>query len=804
MRILRLFVAILVSLHPFLLPAQAPESILDSLANGRKPEKIFTHFDKEFYLPGETIWFKTYLIVDGRPATTSSVVKAELINRDGSIISSQILPVTIGSTYGSMSLPGNLAYGAYVFRLFTQHMLLSGPETFYYKAIPVISSATDLVQQPASDLTLQFFAESGIFLADELNILAFAVTDQQGKPSTLNGSIKDSKGEQIAIFSTEYNGMGKVEITPRKGEQYVAEYTLASGEKRTLKLPEVANEGTNLLVVDEVLKKRLIVNTRASLDPGNKPSYIIGEMDQTLIFKIDISKSTGRYMGRVPVTDLPGGLLHIAVFNDEHKVLAERTCFVNTKNEMVQPVISPVSASIQKRTENKYEFMLPDSLEGTLSISVTDLSQAIQTFHPENILSAVLFTSSLRSSITNPLYDTQPLGAMEKNDHLDLLLLTQGYKWDWKALSRLAGIKMPASPENFISLRGMALADRNNKPPLTEADLAFLVQTKDSAFNSFVARTDNKGIFEVDGLFFEDTATVYIRNNAEKNRDKRLQVEMMTIQITEKYKYPVNAALLSSSIPFYLKQSIPQKAVTRPETILDIDSNVIMLEELVLTSKARSPQEQVESQYSKGIFSSGARTSLDFVNNPSANQSGNIFDYLKGRYSYMQVLGNYPNYSLVYRAMRSLGSGGFIPMNLFLDEFPADATMLSTIPMREIALVRIYSSGIMGNGGALAVYTKRGGDESKTNKLFENMTKLVVPGFSRAVQFYTPDYNSKKLNVKTDNRRTIYWNPSLTYIPEDGKLPITFFTNDSGNGYKIVVQGFTTEGKLLYLEKVVK
>jgi hypothetical protein len=123
--------------------------------------------------------------------------------------------------------------------------------------------------------------------------------------------------------------------------------------------------------------------------------------------------------------------------------------------------------------------------------------------------------------------------------------------------------------------------------------------------------------------------------------------------------------------------------------------------------------------------------------------------------------------------------------------------------MREVALVRIYSAGIMGNAGALAVYTKKG-DNSQSNRLYENMTKLSVPGFSRSVSFYSPDYNSKKLNVKTDNRRTIYWNPSLTYIPEDGKLPISFFTNDSGNGYKIVVQGFTTEGKLVYFEKIVK
>lgn len=801
MRKLRAFAAAALSLYLLPVSSQTPESILDSLSGGRRPEKIFTHFDRSFYQPGETIWFKAYSIVDGRPGSSSSVARAELIDPKGKIIASRILPLVIGTASGSIELPGNLPQGPYVFRLFTQQMLSGGPQTFYYKAIPVVASGADMVASPGQDVVVEFIAESGTFLADELNVLVMKATDETGRPANTSGSIKDGGGTVIASFATEVNGMGKVELTPKKGEHYWAEYSLPSGAKKTVELPAVANEGTNLLVVDEVLKKRIIVNTRASLNPKNKAAYIIGEMDQVLIFKIDISNSGGRYMGRVPVTELPGGLLHVAVFNSEHEVLAERTCFVNSKREIVEPLLAAELPSAKKRSENKFAFALPDSLEGTLSMTVADLAHEGNWLQQENIITSMLFGSSVGSGHINPFYELQPIPGLEKNEHIDMLLITHGYRWDWKTLTKLASTPA-AEQEDYIQLTGIALADRNNKPPLVDAELAFLVQTKDSVFNSFVTKTDAAGRFSVDGLFFEDTATIYVRNNAEKNRDKRVHIQEAGSPLLEKFNYPVDLSLIRAAIPVFYTQRIKPVRITTAQPAIDFDTTVKVLEELVVVSKAKSKTELVENQYTRGLFASGARASIDLVTYPPANQTGNVFDYLKGRYSYMQVVGNFPNFGLIYRATRSLASG-YIPMNLYLDEFPADATMISTIPLRDIALIRVYSAGIMGNGGALAVYTKKDSD-SKSNRLLENMTSLKLPGFSKTEAFYSPDYNSKTINIKRDSRKTLYWAPAVTYLPEDGKLPFRFFTNDSGKGYKIILQGISIDGKLLYVEKTVK
>jgi hypothetical protein len=618
--------------------------------------------------------------------------------------------------------------------------------------------------------------------------------------------IKDSKGNDVVSFATEYNGMGKVEITPRKGEQYVAQYLLPSGASASVKLPEVKDNGTNLLVVDEVLKKRLIVSSRFDASEQQKPAYILGEMDQVIVFKIDISNAKGHFMGRVPMKDIPGGLLHIAVFNNNNKVLAERTCFVNSRKDTVEASFTALNTSVVKRGENRFGFMLPDSLEGTFSISVTDISQTRLSVTDDNIIAATLVTSSLKGFTNNLFYEIGKLTGEEINDAVDLLLLTHEYKWDWQALEKLATAKLPAFNENYIPFRGLAFANKNKKP-LPGTDLIFIIYAKDSSVNSFVLKTDDKGYFETPGLFYEDTALIYVKNNTEKNKDKKVELEILSSPVTEIYNLPVQTNSIATQLPVFLKTNEPLKIkpVAQAPPIIDSDTSAILLEELVVKSKTKNATQQLENRYSKGRFAGSARSTIDFINNNPSYSGGNIFDYLKGRYSYMTVAGSFPNYMLVYRNMFSLGTGEFIPMTLYLDEMQVDASILISVPMNDIALVRIYSSSaITGTGGALAVYTKKGEDET-SNNVDESTSKFRLPGFSKTMTFYSPDYSpASKTRIKNDNRKTIYWNPTLTYIPEDGKVPVSFYNNDECKEYKIVLQGFTTNGKLVYFEKIVR
>lgn len=802
MRTLRTWLAALLPVISFsYVQAQSPEAILDSLRAGRKPEKLFTHFDKSFYKPGETIWFKTYLTVDGVPGNNSTAARVDLLDETGTIIGTRILPAVIGTISGSIELPSTLAYNTYVFRLCTQQMLNTGSEEYHYKLIPVLPSASSLtINQAAADKSIQFFAESGTFLADELNVLAFKAVDERGRPTSLSGVIKDSKGTTVVNFATEVNGMGRIEIKPAKNERYTAEFADPSGKLRNTPLPEVIAEGTNLLVLDEVFKKRLIVNSR---NASAMPAYILGEMDQTMVFKIDISQSNGHYMGRVPLQDLPGGLLHIGVFTSNHTLLTERTCFVNSRHDTTALTMDAVVTSLAKRAENEFEFQLPDSMEAVFSVAATELATTNLPIHNENILTATLITGNVKG-VVNPLYEFGAITGDVKNDAVDLLLLTQEYKWNWPRLRQLAAVKLPQYPDNYIPLRGIASSDRTNKF-LPETDLRFIIQTKDSATNFFSATTDSKGYFEVPGMFFEDSASLYVQSSANRDRDKKVQLEILSPSLSDKYTLP-KKALPPGLIPAFMKVPPGLKSTASASSSsnnFDFDTTGKIMQEIVIQSKVKASA-QVEKRYTRGLFSTTARQSIDFVNNKPTYAGGNIFDYIKGRYSYVQVFGNYPNYSAVFRNMMSLGTGSYIPMALYLDEFPANATQLISIPMMDIALVRIYGPGVVSSSGAIVVYTKKG-DDLATSSTYSHMTPFAMAGFSKAGMFLSPDYTKTASNsIKNDKRSTLYWDATLNYVPEDGKLPIRFFNSDECKEYKIVLQGFSTNGKMFYWEKVVR
>jgi hypothetical protein len=69
-------------------------------------EKVYLHFDKPYYAVGDTIWFKAYLTVGMHQLSgLSRVVYIDMINNQDSVVVTQKLPVTNGTSAGSIILP---------------------------------------------------------------------------------------------------------------------------------------------------------------------------------------------------------------------------------------------------------------------------------------------------------------------------------------------------------------------------------------------------------------------------------------------------------------------------------------------------------------------------------------------------------------------------------------------------------------------------------------------------------------------------------------------------------------------------
>ncbi|MES2882026.1 MAG: sigma-70 family RNA polymerase sigma factor [Bacteroidota bacterium] len=60
---------------------QLQDSLLTELNSRYPQEKIYLQLDKSYYNPGETIWFKAYLLSGNMPTHISNTVYAELVKR---------------------------------------------------------------------------------------------------------------------------------------------------------------------------------------------------------------------------------------------------------------------------------------------------------------------------------------------------------------------------------------------------------------------------------------------------------------------------------------------------------------------------------------------------------------------------------------------------------------------------------------------------------------------------------------------------------------------------------------------------
>lgn len=119
-------------------------------------EKIYTQTDRPFYFPGETIWFKSYVVGEKNlPSTTSDVVVAQLVSPKGNIIQTKNLALTYGYAYGDFSIQEDWVGGIYKVKFYTNYMRNFGEGSFFTKEITV-----QKVIVPKLLLTLDFQKEA--------------------------------------------------------------------------------------------------------------------------------------------------------------------------------------------------------------------------------------------------------------------------------------------------------------------------------------------------------------------------------------------------------------------------------------------------------------------------------------------------------------------------------------------------------------------------------------------------------------------------------------------------------------------
>ncbi|RYY38062.1 MAG: hypothetical protein EOP46_00205 [Sphingobacteriaceae bacterium] len=103
-------------------------------------EKLYVQTDKPYYIAGDTLRFKAYLLNGDflTPSVRSGLLYVQLTNTDAQQLDKrQLVPVVAGISWGEIILDGSFSQGSYVLRAYTNWMRNFGGDYIFTKDISV-------------------------------------------------------------------------------------------------------------------------------------------------------------------------------------------------------------------------------------------------------------------------------------------------------------------------------------------------------------------------------------------------------------------------------------------------------------------------------------------------------------------------------------------------------------------------------------------------------------------------------------------------------------------------------------------
>ncbi len=253
-------------------------------------------------------------------------------------------------------------------------------------------------------------------------------------------------------------------------------------------------------------------------------------------------------------------------------------------------------------------------------------------------------------------------------------------------------------------------------PKMTGKEMRYTLLGQESILHNDFVRVDAAGGFDVPAIVFGDSAQLLFDPGRGRGT----------------YWINLETPLDSLFTPFYSSTSFIQ--VNKNDTIAvelkdtsayvfgfeDPYPNAIVLDEIVV--KGKSNGEKFEDDFVSMLFkaSPDAKT-INALDNNELMRSNSILTFLQSRVAGLFIRSDGITTNVTWRAA---------PVDFFINEFPVDVNNLNLSPM-DVALIKVYPPPSqlrsLSNGGAIAIYTKRGRYEDQKG----------VPQYNFTVKGYT-------------------------------------------------------------------
>ena len=777
-------------------------------------EKAYLQTDRDYYTPGDDIWFKAYLVEDPdlSPSYNSMNLHVDLISSGSGIIDSRIIRIDGGIGKGDIRLSDTLSPGVYIIRAYTNYMRNFAEMQIFEKALIIFSSSdkeavrSDSVIRYSVNYDVDFFPEGGSLVNNVTCSISLKAVDETGKGCDVSGEVYTSSGERVALFRTEYKGMGRFYMRPLDGLSYYAMIKTPDGKIIRKDLPQSSGSGFTLNVSDYQENGPLITirTNPATLESlTDQVHFITVSAHKRVVSTLGCSINSLSTNFRLPLDDLPDGIIQLTLLNSDELPLCERLIFNSKETTKLEVTTDKPSYKKREKVSVKLSLKSDSALNDNtfLSLSAVETSFLNSRSLNPTISSWFLLESDIRGPVEDPAYYFDPSNA-DRIKNLDLLLCTQGWRdFMWKYESQVF------RPEYGITISGRVTKLLTENPLQNAVITAILRKEKNELM--LTSATDSAGLFSFEEVDFTGDARMIATAVSEKDSPAGHLIIDTTGYTPEPVvnKQSRSGFLLTRNLISEEEQSETEHEfiIRKNKDVKFMLSDTIQLGEVKIVArrnKTAPVNYQTQTAYAVQRVAPGIPDATIKLT-PQDQRFTNFRDIIRKGVSGVRVE---KTDDVSNSGIRIRGSS-HEPL-FMLDGITVPYDMVATIPVKWIDRIEILKSGGIATSfnqtdnkdklletepkfnGVISIITKPEEKRDEKMPVYHSVNRMVK-GYDVPRIFYSPDYSSVSTPGIPDARSTLLWNPDITVIDTSS---IEYYNADNKGNVMILVEGITSDG----------
>jgi hypothetical protein len=759
-------------------------------------EMVYTHFNKSSYLPGDGVWFTSYVL---NPQTLRTSLQAnnlwvEFYGSSGKLVERHVLPVRGGVASGVLKLGQDAPPGTYTYRAYTRWMRNFEETPEEQRLIQVLGASRDEAVESVSDLDMQFLPESGTLLAGLTNRVGIKAVGADGRGVPVTGRVVTAAGVPVQTFELNRVGMGSISLSAEVGDVLYCEVPMADGDVSRFPLPEVQARG--VVVQVSQLRERVYVNVASNEQTLDEPQDFFllihhqGEVDR--VAQVRLNEDTPSHLLELDAGDLRGGAHCITLFDAAFQPVAERLFYTHREGRRGEVALEAV-AQRDTVTLRVYTSKWAQPVEAHLSISVLPGGTVSSSFVSSLLAEAQL--AGLHGHIENPHHYFDENNEQRMQD-MDALMLTQGWRrYAWNRILEGDPLALEHAHEEGFTVVGRV--EQWSERLTGKAMVSYaLLGTGEVGFVS----PDPTGRFEIRSLEFYDSTYVYLSVADEKGRawDRRI--------VAEQYLPALDSAIVKApSVRRSGTLSIP------PAPDMSLYPADIHIDEVWFVGRRADPPRASDLYQA---FEAKTFT----ITQENSERYRSVTDLLRQEFS---VINEGPEFAPIYKMNRGINTinshgspliiiddvplwspvddeitkpGVYIALK---DRLSSSAAVLASMPISDIESITVnktgFGMGMRGVEGVIMVKTRTKPLHAKSNAA--TPTRVKLRGYADPVEFYTPRYSVLPPDPVYTKYATVHWEPNLI-TNVNGEATVRFPIPRRLKDIHVRVEGIGSDGTI--------